>query len=224
MMMRAGQTAIDAAARAAILSTTSEGCAMERRRSRTSTEVGLGKVTAEGRTTAVRERPARDTPNAPAAPNAPTAEEVRRANKATLRTETRWRVTPPEQVIARARDGARKTEPPPSHPPAEAPATNPPPSARKTRSARPSIREDDVGRAAVGLGKTSASVAERVPRVVRARADLASAPIGPREAFLLALVDGSTSVQGLVDVAAMPEAEVVQILERLRRLGIVTLG
>jgi hypothetical protein len=41
--------------------------------------------------------------------------------------------------------------------------------------------------------------------------------------FLLAHIDGVTSVQGLVDIAAMPENEVHAILERLLRLGIVAL-
>jgi hypothetical protein len=63
----------------------------------------------------------------------------------------------------------------------------------------------------------------RIPRTVRTKAEIAAAPIDHRAGFLLAHVDGVTSVQGLVDIAAMPENEVHAILERLLRLGIVAL-
>ena len=61
------------------------------------------------------------------------------------------------------------------------------------------------------------------PRLLKTRAELAAAPIDHRDAFVLSLLDGKTSVQGVVDLAAMPDGEVLGILERLAKLGIVHL-
>lgn len=104
------------------------------------------------------------------------------------------------------------------------PASIPPPrSARPAKSARASIRVDDVG-AAVKSGADAVSVSGRqVPKIVRTKGEIAEAPIDHRAGFLLAHIDGVTSVQGLVDIAGMPENEVHEILDRLRRLGIVTI-
>lgn len=102
----------------------------------------------------------------------------------------------------------------PGAPTSEAPASRP---------SRKSIREDDVGAAAL-LGTAPRSSLEVVPRPSKARSDLSSAPIGPKEAFVLSLVDGSMSIGSIVDMSAMPEPDVVEILDRLRRLGLVSLG
>lgn len=59
--------------------------------------------------------------------------------------------------------------------------------------------------------------------MLKTRGELASAPIDHRDAFVLSLIDGRTSTQGLVDLAAMPDGEVVAILDRLAKLGIVSL-
>ena len=88
------------------------------------------------------------------------------------------------------------------------------------RSKRVSIREDNVGQRvnevdAVGVASRS------VPKLLKSKAELAAAPIDHRAGFLLAHIDGVTSVAGLVDITGMAEEEVDQILDRLRRLGIV---
>jgi hypothetical protein len=62
-----------------------------------------------------------------------------------------------------------------------------------------------------------------VPRLLRSREEIAAAPIDHRAGFLLAHIDGGTTIQGLVDIAGMTEAEVHEILDRLRRLGIVAI-
>lgn len=82
------------------------------------------------------------------------------------------------------------------------------------------LPQDDVGDAASLL----AEVRERVVRSGARRDDVTRAPIDHRDAFLLSHVEGLTSVQALVDVTGMPEAEVTAILERLARLGILTNG
>ncbi len=88
------------------------------------------------------------------------------------------------------------------------------------RSRRVSIREDNVGPRvndvdAVGVASRS------VPKLLKSKAELAAAPIDHRAGFLLAHIDGVTSIAGLVDITGMTEEEVHQILDRLRRLGIV---
>lgn len=92
------------------------------------------------------------------------------------------------------------------------------------RSRRPSLREDVVGPAVERTPIPAAAARQAgqiVPRLVRTKAEIAAAPIDHRAGFLLAHIDGKTSVQGLVDIAGMGEDEVQQILDRLRRLGIV---
>ena len=46
-------------------------------------------------------------------------------------------------------------------------------------------------------------------------------PLGPRDGFLLAHIDGASDLRTLVDVTAMTELEVTLIVERLIELGVV---
>jgi hypothetical protein len=117
---------------------------------------------------------------------------------------------------------------PPSNRPRRTSTRPPAPREKPTlaRSTRPSIREDHVGPVAqrgpiVAAG--SSSSAPSVPRLLLSKEEIAAAPIDHRAGFLLAHIDGVTSVQGLVDIAGMAEKEVHEILDRLRRLGIVGL-
>lgn len=113
----------------------------------------------------------------------------------------------------------RPTEPPP--PLVSSAAVKAPDEAKRTgKRQRQSIREDDVGDAAARFGATPAPSNAR-PKLVRSRKELAGAPIDHRDAFVMSLVDGQMTVQTLVDVAGMPEQELVAILTRLRRLGII---
>jgi hypothetical protein len=107
-------------------------------------------------------------------------------------------------------------------PAAQPEGVRPPPRGTPTgpaRSARVSIREDNVGAAvnahAVGAGSRA------VPKLLKTKAEIAAAPIDHRAGFLLAHVDGVTTVAGLVDICGMSEDQVDEILDRLRRLGIV---
>lgn len=86
------------------------------------------------------------------------------------------------------------------------------PAKNRPVSARPSAA------AATGAGGPSS---RSVPRLLKSKDEIAAAPIDHRAGFLLAHIDGTTTVQGLVDIAGMAENEVHEILERLRRLGIV---
>jgi len=91
------------------------------------------------------------------------------------------------------------------------------------RRRRASIREDHVGDAARFSGEFSDLVRRAVPRMLRSPRELASAPLDNREGFLLAHIDGQTSVQALVDISGIPEDELLVLLQRFRRLGIISL-
>jgi hypothetical protein len=97
-------------------------------------------------------------------------------------------------------------------------------SGRRTRTSRPPVRVDEVGEAAVAIAaKRGRASAVAAPTLLKTRRELESAPINHRDAFILSLIDGNTSVQGVVDLAAMPDGEVRGILERLAGLGIISL-
>lgn len=49
-----------------------------------------------------------------------------------------------------------------------------------------------------------------------------SAPLEPREAFVLQLIDGTLSLSDLVDIAGLSPEEIERIVARLTRLGLVT--
>ena len=91
----------------------------------------------------------------------------------------------------------------------------------RTRISRPPIRIDEVGDAAVAIA--SKRVFITTPKLLKTRSELTDAPIDHRDAFVISLIDGKMSFQVLVDISGMPEAEVTRILERLARLGIVSL-
>ena len=64
---------------------------------------------------------------------------------------------------------------------------------------------------------------QTVPRIARAKQELACAPLEHRDWYVLALLDGRTSVQGIVDISGMEPDDVLRILQRLRRLALITL-
>jgi len=204
----------------------------------------VGKVDAEIRKTAAREKvragdgappsspaPPASAPTGPQEIMAPAPEEARTGQRLRLpddfaegrgpgerqpRRETRWLVTP-----AAAAADARPEAPKAPEKAARAGKTPDAPDPSADAARRP-VRTDEVGS---GLRFVKSAVgADTVPRVTRAKTDLLSAPMGPREAYVLDVIDGATSVQGLLDVTGMTEAELHQILDRLRRLGIISMG
>ena len=80
---------------------------------------------------------------------------------------------------------------------------------------------DDVGAAAVKLARTTRR--ESAPKLLASRAVIAKAPIDTRAAFVLSLVDGRNTATAIVDMSGMLEDEVRAILERLARLGLISL-
>jgi hypothetical protein len=106
-----------------------------------------------------------------------------------------------------------KTQPPP--PMAK---SDPPPKASVRRPRRQSIKEDAVGDLAVSM-----AIEMTMPRpTFDARRPTAS--LTPREAWILSLVDGRTTVEDLSDVTAIARGDVVTILEKLVDLGYVAIG
>ena len=93
-------------------------------------------------------------------------------------------------------------------------------STRRARTRKP-VRVDDVGDAAVAIASRAAP--SFAPKLLKSRAELSSEPIDSRDAFVLSLVDGNTSVAQIVDASGMPRADVAAILDRLVQLGIVVL-
>jgi hypothetical protein len=75
-------------------------------------------------------------------------------------------------------------------------------------------------------GHVATSTSPESPGAVKPRiigsARIAGASLTSREAFVLGLIDGATTVQDLVDAAGISEPEVMAILASLTRLGIVT--
>ncbi len=63
--------------------------------------------------------------------------------------------------------------------------------------------------------------ASAIPRVVADPVMIRLLPLGPRDGFLLAHIDGASDLRTLVDVTAMTELEVTLIVERLIELGVV---
>jgi hypothetical protein len=63
-----------------------------------------------------------------------------------------------------------------------------------------------------------------VPKVLVAPAAIAKLPMDPRAAFILGHVDGVQSMEEILDICAMPESEALEVLEKLRALGVITLG
>jgi hypothetical protein len=60
-----------------------------------------------------------------------------------------------------------------------------------------------------------------VPRILRPLSELAHLPIDHRAGFLLAHVDGRQTMEEILDVCAMPEAEALAVIDRLRKMGVL---
>ena len=98
--------------------------------------------------------------------------------------------------------------------------TSPPPSS-DTRPRRPYVSVDDVGRKVVRSAAHARG--DSKPRVLVDRQTLAAALNDDREALLVLLIDGTMTVAELIAHSRMPEGNAVNVLERLTRLGIISL-
>jgi hypothetical protein len=62
-----------------------------------------------------------------------------------------------------------------------------------------------------------------IPVLAIERAQLTKLRIDHRAGFLLALIDGATTVESMLDVCGMPTADAIQLLDQLVRDGVVAL-
>ena len=149
----------------------------------------------------------------------------------TIKTETKWSISPSERASSRPPQGLLVANEAPSTD-AEPKRATTMPAMRKAaplssaapRKRRASIREDHVGDAVRLNSDAHDLLRKSVPRLLRSRKDCAAAPLDHREGFLLAHIDGKTSVEALVDISGMSEGDVLPLLQRLRRLGVISLG
>ncbi len=85
--------------------------------------------------------------------------------------------------------------------------------------ARTALTVDSVGDAATRIARTTRQTS---PKLIATPATIAGAPLDSRSAFVLSLVDGTSDVPAIVDGAGMPADEVIGILARLARLGLIS--
>lgn len=102
----------------------------------------------------------------------------------------------------------------------------PPPRSSHQRPAlrRPIPREDfapDEDPAATPRPVGGGIALEAVPHVVAPAARLTSLPLDHKAGFILASIDGESTVQTLIDVSGLPPHDVVGTLRRLLELGII---
>ena len=79
------------------------------------------------------------------------------------------------------------------------------------------LRDDDASR------DTSPPSLASVPRLVLAQDDVMRLALDHREGFLLSLIDGRTTVETLLELAAMPRKEVLRLLARWLAMGVIKL-
>lgn len=63
--------------------------------------------------------------------------------------------------------------------------------------------------------------ARRIPRMLVGPGEISKLPIDPRTAFLLGHIDGLSTVEEIIDMCAMPEAETLELIERLHAMGVI---
>ena len=93
--------------------------------------------------------------------------------------------------------------------------------ARKTSTTpRPSpVRVDDFGGAAMKIASRHRPAS--VPRLAKVKLDVSKAPLDSQSAYVLSLIDGMVSIDGIADITGIPVDRIREIIERLERLGFV---
>ena len=142
-------------------------------------------------------------------------------DKATIREEdappeSRQNISCPEPLVpdALASRETIRTSTESSKPPQSGPAK------KASTTPRPSpVRVDDFGGAAMKIA--SRGRPSSAPRLARAKLDASKAPLDSQSAYVLSLIDGNTSLEGLADITGIPSDRISQIIERLERLGFV---
>jgi DNA-binding CsgD family transcriptional regulator len=88
---------------------------------------------------------------------------------------------------------------------------------RRHGSSPSAIDTDDL---AVSVARPTLSSRPRAAR----GPDVAKAPLDPREAFVLSLVDGSMTAAEIADISGMSQADVLKTLQKLASLRLVAIA
>lgn len=154
-------------------------------------------------------------PSAPAPPPPPSSRERALAVPSPRETGTRRRVT--QSIDALFTEGPAAEAQVSTHdsPSASASASR---SSDRARAHRPALRVDEVATDRLS-GVDAVTVRPRLVDPAR----VAGAPIDARDAFVLQLLDGRTSVEEVVDVSGIARRDVDDIVARLVRLGLVAI-
>jgi hypothetical protein len=86
---------------------------------------------------------------------------------------------------------------------------------------REDVEEEDDEAAATPRPVDGGIALEAVPKLVAPAEKLTSLPLDHRAGFVIACIDGETTVQTLIDVCGLPPIDVVRTLERLVELGVL---
>jgi hypothetical protein len=68
------------------------------------------------------------------------------------------------------------------------------------------------------------AISSIIPKLLLPPMEIAKLPIDSRAAFILSHVDGIQSMEEILDICAMSEDEAVDLLEKLRAMGVITLA
>lgn len=74
------------------------------------------------------------------------------------------------------------------------------------------------------VSRPAAAVDERVPRVVVPMEEITQLPIDHRAGFLLAHIDGTQTMEEILDVCAMPRGEALDLIAELASLGVLAIN
>ncbi len=77
--------------------------------------------------------------------------------------------------------------------------------------------------ASADSSRLAAMTSRQVPRLLVGPKEIAKLPMDPRAAFILGHIDGIQSMEEILDVCAMPEADALELVERLRAMGVIAL-
>jgi hypothetical protein len=93
-------------------------------------------------------------------------------------------------------------------------------SSRPKSASRPRSVEPPAGGEEGGL----VALSSLVPKMLVDPRAIAQLPVDPRAAFILSHIDGIQSMEEILDICPMPEAEALELMENLRLLGVISLG
>ncbi len=80
-----------------------------------------------------------------------------------------------------------------------------------------------AARTALAPSAAHLSLTERqsIPRILKSRGDVSKLKIDHRAGFLLAHVDGMQTLEEILDICAMPSAEALSLISKLKEMGVI---